>query len=70
MEYEKFLNNKYLKVEKSGFKPESLNDILFDFQYHIVDKALQAGKYAIFADTGLCKTIMQLIFCDISGYCA
>jgi ERCC4-related helicase len=33
---------------------------LFDFQEFIVKRALKSGKYAIFADTGLGKTIMQL----------
>lgn len=60
MDYKEFLNQKYLKIEKTGFKPKKLNDLLFDFQEHIVQKALINGKYAIFADTGLGKTIMQL----------
>ena len=34
--------------------------ILFDFQKFIVKRALKAGKYAIFADCGLGKTLMQL----------
>lgn len=37
-----------------------LNGNLFDFQKFIVIRALKAGKYAIFADCGLGKTIMQL----------
>jgi len=37
-----------------------LNPNLFDFQKYIVKKALKNGKYAIFADCGLGKTLMQL----------
>lgn len=37
-----------------------LNKHLFDFQKHIVITALKKGKYAIFADCGLGKTLMQL----------
>jgi len=37
-----------------------LNGKMFDFQKFIVQRALKAGKYAIFADCGLGKTLMQL----------
>jgi len=60
MEYSEFLQTKKRKIIESGFEPESLNSNLFDFQKFIVLRALKAGKYAIFADTGLGKTIMQL----------
>jgi len=60
MEYKQFLEGKKKKAQKSGFTPDSLNKNLFPFQRHIVTKALEAGKYAIFADCGMGKTIMQL----------
>ena len=60
MEYSEFLKQKQKRVIESGFMPEKLNDHLFDFQEFIVKRALKAGKYAIFADTGLGKTIMQI----------
>lgn len=46
----------------SGFDIDEskLNKHLFDFQKYIVKKALKKGRYAVFADTGLGKTIMQL----------
>lgn len=61
-DYHKFLENKKVRIEQSGFDvaDESLNAFLFDFQRHIVKRALKAGKYAIFADCGLGKTLMQL----------
>jgi hypothetical protein len=58
--YSEFLKTKMVPVVDSGFIPESLNDRLFPFQSFIVDRALRAGKYAIFADCGLGKTFMQL----------
>ena len=64
MEYLEFLQTKRKSVIESGFEPESLNNHLFDFQKFIVLRALKAGKYAIFADTGLGKTIMQLEWAD------
>lgn len=46
----------------SGFdvNESELNSNMFDFQKFIVRRALMAGKYAIFADCGLGKTLMQL----------
>ena len=60
MEYQSFIDSKKKRAVKSGFSPEKLNNDLFDFQKMIVTKALEHGRYALFADTGLGKTIMQL----------
>jgi superfamily II DNA or RNA helicase len=60
MEYQEFLTTKQKRINESGFEVENLNEKLFPFQEFIVKRALKAGKYAIFADTGLGKTIMQL----------
>lgn len=62
MNYNEFLEAKIKTVVLSGFDIEDgkLNPALFDFQKYIVKKALKAGKYAIFSDTGTGKTIMQL----------
>lgn len=61
-EYESFLLSKQKAHVQSGFElPENkVNPLLFDFQKFIVLRALKAGKYAIFADCGLGKTLMQL----------
>lgn len=64
--YKEFLKSKELKAVVSGFdiSIESLNENLFDFQAVIVKWALRRGKAAIFADTGLGKTIMQCSWAD------
>jgi DNA methylase N-4/N-6 domain protein len=61
-EYQEFLKSKERKVAEAGFElpDEELNPNLFDFQRYIVSKALRMGRYAIFADCGLGKTLMQL----------
>ena len=61
-QYQKFLEQKRRSIEDSGFEvPDSkLNKHLFDFQRWIVKVALKKGRYAIFADCGLGKTLMQL----------
>ena len=63
-DYQKFLERKKKKIEESGFEvnENDLNPALFDFQRFIVKRALKAGRYAIFADCGLGKTLMQLEF--------
>lgn len=60
MNYNEFLETKKKRVIESGFDCDNLNPSLFPFQSFIVKRALRSGKYAIFADTGLGKTIMQL----------
>jgi len=60
MNYTDFLKKKKKHILDIGFEPKDLNKNLFPFQKHIVKIALKKGKYAIFADCGLGKTIMQL----------
>jgi hypothetical protein len=62
MNYNEFLQKKKYIQELSGFDVplEDINPKLFDFQKVIVKWALKRGKAAIFADTGLGKTFMQV----------
>lgn len=62
MDYQQFLESKQKTHVHSGFEVEEieLNANLFPFQKFITKRALKAGRYAIFADCGLGKTIMQL----------
>lgn len=62
MEYKEFLEGKCKRNIESGFDVDEilLNKYLFPFQKFIVKRALRKGKYAVFADCGLGKTIMQL----------
>ncbi len=64
MEYAEFLKTKKKDFISSGFDAVALNPNLFDFQNHIVRIALQKGRFAIFADCGLGKTLMQLSWAD------
>ena len=61
-DYQEFLKSKQKAHIDSGFEIDEseLNSNLFPFQKFIVKRALKAGKYAIFADCGLGKTLMQL----------
>jgi len=66
MKYDNFLKNKKKKFISSGFDidEDNLNSSLFDFQKHIIKIALKKGRFAIFADCGLGKTLMQLSWCE------
>ena len=61
-DYKKFLESKRKTFIESGFdiNENELNKNLFDFQRFIVKTALKKGRFAIFADCGLGKTLMQL----------
>ena len=61
-DYHDFLKAKQKEHQLSGFDIDEsqLNKAMFPFQKFITKRALKAGKYAIFADCGLGKSLMQL----------
>ena len=61
-EYTEFLERKKTQRIESGFDvtEDQLNPALFPFQKYCVIRALAAGKFALFEDCGLGKTIQQL----------
>lgn len=65
-DYEIFLESKIKLHVNSGFEIEQnkLNKNLFQFQKYIVQVALKKGRFAIFADCGLGKTLMQLSWAE------
>jgi len=60
MEYLKFLENKKHSIGDFGFKANYIPDCAFDFQEYVIKKAIKKGRSAIFLDTGLGKTLVQL----------
>jgi DNA modification methylase len=62
MNYQDFLETKKKSFLESGFEIEEnkLNANLFDFQKFAVKTALNKGRFALFFDCGLGKTLMQL----------
>lgn len=62
MNYQQFLDAKRRAAPPTGIEVNvaQLHDSLFEHQQHIVRWALERGRAAIFADTGLGKTAMQL----------
>jgi len=58
--YLRFLEGKRHSIGEFGFDANYMPDIAFDFQKHIIERAVKKGRIAIFADTGLGKTLIQL----------
>ena len=63
-DYQTFIVRKSQMDAMSGFKPKWMPDFLFDFQSSLVDWAIRKGRAAIFADCGLGKTPMQLVWAE------
>lgn len=62
MDYQEFLAAKSQLGGDHGFEPLFMPSFLFDFQEHLVDWAVRKGRAAIFADCGLGKTPIQLVW--------
>jgi len=58
--YQEFLESKKHTLGSFGFEPVYIPDIAFDFQREIITRAINKGRMAIFADTGLGKTLIQI----------
>jgi len=62
VEYDEFLARKRRHIPPAGFDANAEGFGLFPFQAATVEWALHLGRAAIFADTGLGKTAMQLVW--------
>lgn len=60
MDYNEFLQSKRHSIGDFGFDANFIPDMAFDFQKHIIEKAVRKGRMAVFADTGLGKTLIQI----------
>ena len=60
MNYKQFIQNKTHLSGDYGFEPNYMPDMAFDFQKEIIRRACVKGRMAVFADTGLGKTLIQL----------
>lgn len=64
MDYQGFLEHKTQFYGDSGFSPVWMPDWLFDFQAALVEWSIRKGRAAIFADCGLGKTPMELVWAE------
>ncbi len=58
--YQEFLNSKRHSASNYGIEPNYLPDAMFDFQKYVAEYAIKKGRCAVFLDTGLGKTIIEL----------
>lgn len=67
MTYEEFLESKKPKLRFSGFEvsPSDLNPKLFDWQQVVVAHALNLGKAGLYADCGMGKGPMALVWAQM-----
>jgi len=64
MDYATFLQSKKHSTGNYGFDPVWLPESAFDFQKHIITKAVFKGRIGMFADTGLGKTLIQVVIAE------
>ena len=62
--YDDLMIKRVTWYDSDGFAPVEIHDWLFDHQKLLVEYALRKGRAAIFADTGLGKTAMELAWSD------
>lgn len=62
--YERFLESKRHSIGDAGFDAIYTPAIAFDFQKAIGTKAVKRGRCAIYADTGLGKTLIELMIAE------
>jgi hypothetical protein len=61
-EYQAFIESKTHLAGEFGFAPIYDNPHCHDFQRHLIDWSMRRGRAATFADCGLGKTLMQLVW--------
>lgn len=62
--YKQFILGKQRTAQSFGFEADSINRQLFGWQAAVVRWAIRRGRAALFADTGLGKSLMQLAWAD------
>lgn len=58
--YLQFVESKKHVSQNFGINPVFMVDSMFDFQKHIAEYAIKKGRCAVFLDTGLGKTLIEL----------
>lgn len=62
--YDAFIRKKSQLDAGDGFAPLFMPNFLFDFQSHLVDRSVRIGRSAMFADCGMGKSPMQLVWAE------
>ena len=62
--YSEFISSKSQSAADAGFAPVFMPDSLFDFQAFATDRAIRKGRYALYEDCGLGKTLQELVWAE------
>lgn len=60
MNYQEFLERKQHAIGMYGIEPVHIPDAMFDYQKYVTEYAIRKGRCAVFLDTGLGKTLIEL----------
>lgn len=60
-DYEKFLKAKQHSAINYGIEPNKIPEEMFDFQKYVAEHSIKKGRGAVFLDTGLGKTLIELV---------
>lgn len=64
MTYAEYIESKRRNTHEAGFAAYNLSTALFPFQHYCVETALRKGRFCLFEDCGLGKTLQQLSWAD------
>lgn len=59
--FQEFLESKRHSSQSFGIEPLWLPDKMFDYQKHVAEVTIRKGRWADFLDTGLGKTLIELV---------
>lgn len=60
MDYESFIAAKRHSAQNFGIDANYLPDGMFDYQKYVTEYAVKKGRCAVFLDTGLGKTLIEI----------
>jgi hypothetical protein len=60
MDYQTFIQSKRHSSQNFGIEPSFIPDSAFDYQKYVMEYAVKKGRCAVFLDTGLGKTLIEL----------
>lgn len=60
MNYEQFLESKKHSSNNFGIEPNYTQGSMFDYQKYVAEHAIRKGRCAVFLDTGLGKTLIEI----------
>lgn len=63
-DYQEYLTSKTNANANYGFEPIYIPEVMFDFQKALVEWAVRKGRAAIFADCGLGKSLIELVWAE------